>query len=225
MPDMILTITLVSDATFGRGDGIAGEVDAEVQHDRYGFPYLAGRTLKGLLVQECADILAAVPNNETKERERWYTAAAYLFGQPGSTVADSGHLIVGDARLPDDLRKWVQKDVNNNLLSRQDVLESLTALRRQTAMDPETGAPAAHTLRSMRVILRQTQFRADIFFDDSPVDATVRADAQKLLAVCAAALRRAGTGRTRGRGLIETQLLDANGNPLSDSAFFEEVVT
>ena len=60
MTKYILKITLESDAVFGRGDGVAGAIDTEVQHDQNGFPFLNGRTIKGLLVQECADILAAV---------------------------------------------------------------------------------------------------------------------------------------------------------------------
>ena len=224
MPDMILEMKLLSDTTFGRGDGIAGEVDAEVQHDDNGFPFLSGRTLKGLLVQECADILASIPE---EKKQRWEKAAAYLFGQPGSTMDKSGHLIVGDARLPNDLRSLVQMEMHSEnsekKLTRQDVLESLTALRWQTAINPETGVPEAHTLRSMRVVLRGMTFRADVFFDDSPVDAREKDDAEKLLTACVAALRRVGTGRTRGRGLVTTRLLDAKGNLWSVDAFFSEV--
>jgi len=219
MPDMILELRLVSDATLGRGDGIAGEVDAEVQHDQYGFPYLGGRTLKGLLVQECADILAAISD---QERQRWQDAAAYLFGRAGSTTADSGHLIVGDAMLPEGLRQWVRQDIEDRKLGRQDVLESLTAIRWQTAIDSETGVPKAHSLRSMRVVLRETLFRADIFFDESPVDDMLQSDARKLLAACAASLRRIGTGRNRGRGLVKTKLLDGGGKELPVDAFFQE---
>ena len=37
MTRYILKIKLESEAAFGRGDGVAGLVDAEVQHDDYGF--------------------------------------------------------------------------------------------------------------------------------------------------------------------------------------------
>ena len=47
MPSYQLRLTLLSDATFGSGDGVAGLVDAEVQHDYVGLPFLGGRTLKG----------------------------------------------------------------------------------------------------------------------------------------------------------------------------------
>lgn len=38
-----LKFTLLSDTAFGRGDGVAGLVDAEVLHDPYGLPYLGGK--------------------------------------------------------------------------------------------------------------------------------------------------------------------------------------
>ena len=54
MPELMLQITLVSQATFGRGDGVAGLVDIEVLHDEMGLPFLHGRSLKGLLMATCA---------------------------------------------------------------------------------------------------------------------------------------------------------------------------
>lgn len=55
-----LQFDLRSAATFGRGDGVAGLVDEEVEHDGDGLPFLRGRTLKGLLAEECANILYAL---------------------------------------------------------------------------------------------------------------------------------------------------------------------
>jgi hypothetical protein len=65
MTRYILKIKLESEAAFGRGDGVAGLVDAEVQHDDYGFPFLHGRTIKGLLVQECADIRTSLSSGRS----------------------------------------------------------------------------------------------------------------------------------------------------------------
>lgn len=53
-----MKIQLLSDTTFGRGDGVAGLIDQEVEHDADGFPYLRGRTLKGLLSEECDNLIA-----------------------------------------------------------------------------------------------------------------------------------------------------------------------
>ncbi|HBY76367.1 MAG TPA: RAMP superfamily protein, partial [Cyanobacteria bacterium UBA11148] len=102
MSTYTLKIKLLSDATFGRGDGVAGLVDQEVEHDRYGFPYLRGRTLKGLLSEECDNLIAVLP--EDSQRQHWQEIANCLFGIPGSTLETQGKVHVGDACLPSDLR-------------------------------------------------------------------------------------------------------------------------
>ena len=44
-----LHMELLSDATFGRGEGTAGQVDTEVEHDEFGIPYIGGKAVRGLL--------------------------------------------------------------------------------------------------------------------------------------------------------------------------------
>jgi CRISPR/Cas system CSM-associated protein Csm3 (group 7 of RAMP superfamily) len=210
MSTYLLRFELKSDATFGRGDGVAGVVDVEVQHDEWGCPYLGGRSLKGLLVCECAEILTALPE---AIRLRWEKAAQRLFGNPGSTLEDSALLFIGDAQLPGDLRTAIAHDVQRGRIRREEVLESLTALRRQTAMD-ESGVPQEHTLRTMRVILRQTPFEAELRFAEKPTE-----DDLALLAACVKAFRGAGTGRNRGRGRLKAELLDTNHQQITDDCF------
>jgi len=211
-----LILTLESDATFGRGDGVAGLVDAEVEHDRYGMPYLHGRTLKGLLAEECANILFALGDRAS----RWNEAAQRLLGRPGSAIEDKANVHVGNASLPSDLRTAVVADVEDGKHTDTDVLESLTAIRRQTAMD-ETGKPDPGSLRAMRVVLRQTTFEAGLSFAEPPSQ-----DDLVLLAACVMALRRVGTGRNRGRGRVTARLADAQGQDvtLTHFAHFEEVL-
>jgi len=216
METYILSITLESDATFGRGDGVAGLVDAEVEHDGYGMPYLRGRTLKGLLSEECANILFALGECAS----HWYEAAQRLFGRPGSKIADKANMRVGNASLPDGLRAAIVADVDADRYREDDVLESLTAIRRQTAVD-ESGVPDEGSLRAMRVVLRQTAFEARLSFAKPPTQ-----DDLALLSACVLALRRVGTGRNRGRGRVTARLFDAGGEDVTQTHFtrFEEVV-
>ena len=221
-----LKFTLKSDATLGRGDGVAGVVDAEVQHDRYGLPYLGGKTLKGLLGAECAEIMYALEQIGVSDTDldEWRNAAQFLFGRPGSRLEDRSKMRIGNAQLPEDLRdaliaefrpiqdksekqrqrererEWGQQRIAN--------LEALTATRAQTAMDPKSGAPLRRTLRTMRVVLRETSFVARLDFRDNPDDRVLW-----LLAACVKAFHRAGTGRHRGRGRLTAELYDA---PLYD---------
>jgi hypothetical protein len=208
-----LQLTLLSDATFGRGDGLAGLVDAEVEQDTDGMPFLAGRTLKGLLVEECANlfhaltIMAPPPPSALTSLEQ---AAAFLFGKAGSALADDAKMQVGDARLPHGLREAIVADVQAGNLTPIEVLESLTAIRRQSAMTAD-GAPARDSLRSLRVVLHNTSLVAPLSFNHPP-DAVTRI----LLAACIAALRRAGTGRNRGRGRLSARLWKVNGANVKD---------
>ena len=205
-PDLQLHIKLKSDATFGRGEGTPGEVDTEVEYDAFGLPFFGGRALKGALVQECADLLYALGQCEG---DRWWKAAETLFGRPGSTSDTAGALVVGDAQLPERLRQAVASAVTNAGLLPHQVLASLTSVRRQTANDVQTGAPLDKTLRAMRVVLRETDFLANLRFRMQVND-----DCLAFLAACTAALRRLGTGRSRGRGEVECWLTDAEDKPV-----------
>ncbi len=197
---MKLHLKLLSDATFGRGDGVAGLVDEEIEHDPItGLPFLRGRTLKGLLVEECASILFALGARSN----RYETAAKELFGSAGSTLADDGLLQVGAAQLPEEIRQAVDQDVRAKRLTANDVLESLTTIRRQTAVDEASGAPDRGSLRAMRVLLHDTPLVAEL-----SCDRELHADELELLAACVLALRHAGTGRNRGRGRVEAWLID-----------------
>ena len=232
MSTYTLRFVLERDAAFGRGDGVAGVVDAEVQNDEYGCPYLGGRSLKGLLVNECSEIWAALPENV---RSRWDKSAQRLFGNPGSGLDDGASLIIGDAQLPADLRSAIIQDIQSAKMScrndverkqieakmREDVLESITALRHQTSID-ETGVAREHTLRTIRVILRKTPFEAELHFRREPSENDLA-----LLAACIKAFRRAGTTRNRGLGRLRADILDASGQIITEKYFatFREGIT
>lgn len=194
-----IQLTLKSDATFGRGDGVAGLVDEEVEHDIFtGLPYLRGRALKGLLVEECANLLFTLQTHP-KHGELEKTARE-LFGGGGSAEGDAGLLRVGNATFPQPLVEAVQGAVRQNTLDTTDVLESLTTIRRQTAIELE-GAPEEGSLRSMRVLLRETVLTAPLTFAGKVEDKHLQ-----LLSASVLAVRRGGIGRNRGRGRLQARL-------------------
>lgn len=201
MPTYTLEIHLLSDTTFGRGDGVAGLIDQEVEHDQHGFPYLRGRTLKGLLSEECDNLIHAMSHNQS----HWQRVAGELFGKPGSTLDTMGAIHVGDACLPEDLRQAVAHQISQGKLTRSEILDSLTTIRRQTAIHPETGVPDKGSLRSARVVLRDLTFTADLSFEQQPTD-----DQLCLLMIGAKALRHLGSGRNRGRGHVRCRLHGAS---------------
>lgn len=205
-----LSVTLESDATFARGEGTGSEVDTEVEHDSAtGLPFVRGRVLKGLLTEECANILFALVGNSAEPKLQ--QAAGRLFGRAGSTMQDDGLLRVGTARLPADLISAVQAQVEIDKLDPADVLASLTDVRRQTSVDDD-GLPQAGSLRSARVVLRGVAFVAPLSL---PAQDT---DGMALLAACVKAVRRGGLGRNRGRGRL-TLALQKDGRDVTANHF------
>lgn len=202
---MRLRILLRSDTAFGRGDGIAGLIDSEFEHDSStGFPIIKGRTLKGLLVESCADILYALETGQNPAYRDYYRAAAKLFGIPGSTLEDTGCLHIGVAQLAEDLRIHA-----SGRFSRQEIIDGLTVMRRQTSVDAATDKPLDGTLRTTRAVMRGVAFYSHLH-SDQPLDAV---DIE-LIAACAAGLRAAGQNRTRGMGWLAVSLLDTGDGPL-----------
>lgn len=207
-----LKVTLESDTALGRGDGVAGLVNAEVQHDSNGLPYLGGKTLKGLLTASCGEILYAF--KQSNVQGDWDLVAGRLFGRPGSKQKERAILHVGAARLPADLRVAIAEEIADGRLKREEVLSTLTTIRRQTAMDAETGTPQDNTLRTIRVVLRETSFAARLDFLETPAHTDLA-----LLTACVKSVRRIGTNRNRGMGRVSCSLFanEALAHPLSFS--------
>lgn len=204
-----LRIRLLSETTFGRGDGLAGEVDQEVVHDQYGFPFLRGRTLKGVLSEECDGIVAMLPPNQ---HQRWSEALHNLFGSAGSTTTTQARWQYGDATLPEPLRRAVAVQQRNNQLKADEVLASLTATRQQTAIYAESGTPDEGSLRAARVLIRELVFTSHLTTGVHPSD-----DELMILAAGCRALRHIGASRTRGRGHVRCALHDAAGTDITDT--------
>ena len=193
MTPTTIKITLKSAATFGRGSGIPGLVDREIEHDAQGFPFLRGKTLKGLLAESAENVVFALEKISSKTD--WRKAKNDLFGSGGRGMDERGCLHISDAQLPVELRAAAKE------WSKEDVLYSLTGIRRQTSIN-EDGGPDHATLRSMRILLPGVELEAPITFDKD-----LTPQQHYLLTAAVLDLRRAGTGRNRGRGWLQAELL------------------
>ena len=195
MTKVILRLHLLSATTFGRGDGVAGLVDGEIEHTpEEGFPFLRGRALKGLLREAAEDVAFALgwPDNDARLQ--------FLFGKEGSGLDTSGKLHVSDAHLPSNLRALLRQGIKDQELTKDEVFAALTGIRRQTAMNVY-GGPQRASLRAMRVVLRKVVLEAELTFTKEP-----EPQQWALLAGAVLALRAAGTGRNRGRGRVQATL-------------------
>ncbi len=189
-----LQVELLSEAAFSRGEGTAGMVEMEVEHDPWGVPFVGGRTLRGLLRDSWLSMARHFP--ELKE------AALRVLGR-SRTLDERCCLRIGDALLPSALRRAARRAVerDDNPLSAHTILEGLTAVRHQTAEERISGAPAETTLRSCRVMLRGLEFHARLHWLEAP-----RAEDLQVLALCALATRHGGLARNRGRGHLRLTL-------------------
>lgn len=192
-----LQIELLSDTTFGRGEGTAGEVDVEVEHDKDGLPFIGGKVIHGLFRETWLSMQSAFQKNLEQ-------AARQVLG-PEADLKETAILRIGDALLPADVQQWVRYAVHRekDRLRPEQILHSLTDIRRQTAQSRMTGAPEATTLRASRVVLRQTSFQAPLTWRQDP-----NADHLQVLALCALGTRHGGLGRNRGRGFLKVSLAD-----------------
>jgi len=211
MTPVKIKLTLKSASTFGCGDGVAGWVDHEIEHDEKGFPFLRGKTLKGLLAESAENVAFALENDYGTLP--WHTAKHALFGTGGAGLKERGILHIEDAKLPEALRAEVIKEN----WKKEDVLYSLTGIRRQTSIN-EHGAPDHATLRSMRVLLPGVTLEAKISFDREPSDMELQ-----LLTATVLDFRHAGTGRNRGRGWLNAELDDAQVTQKLFTAFGEAI--
>ncbi len=197
MPTRKLVIELLSETTFGHGQPTAGQVDIEVQFDRYGCPYIGGKRIHGLLL-DCWLTMGEQAPLELHE------AAAEMLGEPGMLLSRP-LLRTSRARLSGDIRMAVKAAVTrkNNPVSVNAVKEAFSTIRVQTAEDRQSGAPAEGTLRFRRALRKGLKFEADITLSSK---AARPDDCWKCLALCCLALRRGGTARTRGAGKLRCTL-------------------
>lgn len=202
-----LRIKLLSGTCFSSGQGFVAEVDTDIEQESVGLPVIRGRTIKGLLVEECALILKVL------SEESWHHSAERLFGQPGQ--ATSAILRINDAYLPTGLRTATKRAVNrpDNPLSKQDIMHSVTDIRYQTKINLETGAPQEHSLRATRLALRDLVFYSRLFLPDNVSDAE-----KAVLAACALSVRRGGLNRNRGWGRLQMRIVEDDRDVTTDWA-------
>jgi hypothetical protein len=194
-----LQIELLSDATFGRGEGTAGVVDMEVEHDDLGMPFIGGKTVRGLLRDSWLSMCQHFPQDLAEAADR-------VLGRSQATH-ESCRLRIGDAVLPQPIQALIRSALEERRLTPEAILGGFTAIRHQTAEDRETGAPETTTLRASRVVLRGFRFESPLHWLEGyePTATDVR-----LLALCALATRHGGLLRNRGRGHL---CVTINGEP------------
>lgn len=183
-----LVIELLSDTTFGRGEGTPGMVDVEVEHDIYGLPMLGGKALRGLLRDSWLSMQEHFPE--------LHSAGRRVLG-PHGDLEETAILRIGDGMIEESARAFfiAATEREPHPLAPEAILAALTEIRSQTSEERASGAPARTTLRSSRIVVRGLNLVAPLSWLQPP-------DPQdcECLALAAIATRHGGLGRNRGRG-------------------------
>lgn len=178
-----IKIILKSDLCAASGDGLSSVIDTDVSYDKYGFPVIGARRLKGCL-RDAAKLIGADKIDE-------------IFGTSGSDR--SGSLKISDAHIKgyDELK---QEAVSSGL-NAEEVISLFTYTRASTAIEDDTAKD--NSLRFTRVVKHfspltdnttETEFEADVEIDEQY--------AAEFSDICKA-LRNIGYKRNRGCGAVK----------------------
>jgi len=201
-----LTIETKSYLLASSGEGSA-LIDSEIILNKYGFPILPARRIKGLLKESIQEVLEITNHTDPN------SVIIDLFGVSGSRMP-SGKLrfnnlnIIGWENISEKINEAI--NINKFAFSSQQIKQYYTTEIQQTALD-EKGIAKNHSLRTYRVLNPGYTFQGIINLSNSLDNSTL-----EILTLGALNLRFAGTRRNRGFGRIKCILqyipLEVNSN-------------
>lgn len=183
MIDATIQIDMLSEWLIGGERDRSSGADVAQLRDRFGLPYIPGRSLRGLL-RDASQTLAMAPDlNHRATHQK-------LFGKEGVP----GLLRVGNAYLPEEVRQACQAD---HTLEARDFVTLIAA----TAIDNKTGAAKDHSLRFTEAAIPGLQFESKVALPEEYLNA---------LATICALVRCLGANRYRGLGRCHMQIRHEN---------------
>lgn len=183
-------ITLKSDLCVACGDGFSLSIDTDICADKYGFPFIPSRRLKGCL-REAAKYTGCHNINK-------------IFGVSGDV--STGSLRVKDARLEDFQSLEAQAIAKS--CSAEQVLTLFTSVKASTPIEDDVAKE--NSLRFTRVVNHFSPFdESELRFVSEITYA--KDDEDDIIRICKA-LRNIGYKRTRGYGSVKCDFKPADTN-------------
>ena len=181
-----LNIELFSGTSFASSDGQSVLLDTELLHDPdTGLPFISGKGIHGLLRDAWLSMREHFPELES--------AAMRILGDENKQ--ESGVVHISNAFPP--VVNSVSEAIKKGRLQTAQVLNSLTEVRVQTAIDRQTASAKENSLRSSRVLLREVPLIAKLTWFETPNEFDL-----KVFRMCTSAIRNIGLKRNRGRGAV-----------------------
>lgn len=182
-----IEITLKSDLCTASGDGFSSVIDTDVSYDRYGFPVIGGRRLKGCLKQ----VAEYIDSPYIKE----------IFGETGKSF--SGSLRISNAVIKD--YEKLKKEAVISGIDCKKVISFFTYTRSSTAIENDTAKD--NSLRITRVIKHYSPLYENeelTFFADVEIADKYK---EEFADICKA-LRNIGYKRNRGYGAVKCRFIE-----------------
>ncbi len=177
-----LEITLKSDLCAASGDGFSSVIDTDVSYDKYGFPVIGGRRLKGCLKQAAK----LIGSGQIEQ----------IFGERGK--GSPGALKISDAVIEN--YEFLQKEAKAQKMNAEQIISLFTYTRASTAIENDTAKK--NSLRFTRAVRHYSPFAGQ---EELKFVAEVElnpAYAEEFSDICKA-LRNIGYKRNRGFGAVE----------------------
>lgn len=174
-------ITLRSDLCAAGGDGFSSVIDTDVSYDKYGFPVIGARRLKGCL-RDAAKLIGMGSVDE-------------IFGTAGSDK--NGSLKISDAHIKG--YEELKREAVSSGLNAEEVISLFSYTRAATQIENDTAMD--NSLRFTRVVKHYSPLTNDetVFEAEADIDEKYKDD---LSDICRA-LRNIGYKRNMGYGAVK----------------------
>ncbi len=192
--DIRYKVTLHSAWHCGSGDSKGADLDALVIKDKYGLPYIPGKTMKGLIRNGFDEINQALGGQIDPQISRG------IFGLEGG-VDDTKH-VCGECFFTN---ANLQEPLYGELVRQPLLATHLYKKVASTAIDAESGVAVDHSLRTMEVTI-PLELEGEII--------NVNERNFSFLKDAMAMVKRLGVGRNRGLGRCTLELIGTKGGEL-----------
>ena len=196
MEKYTLKIKLLSDTIFSGGESIVSISDIDELYDEYKIPYYKGKSIKGNIRESAGLIVKNQKAFNEKKSDENREIVRTLFGKIFDNTNEKkesymddqtqGILKFENASLEDDIKENLKYLVDNDIISKEEVINSLT---------------------DIRVLNKDIIFTSNIYSERELTE-----DELALLVCAVKTTRHLGTLRSRGKGNVECTLIPEKGS-------------
>ena len=225
MAEIKVAIEILSPIHLGSGQADVN-IDSDVIHDEYGFPYFPAKRFKGLLYESALEVQEMLELSEMSFDSSIIEDIFHHYSSNKGKVSDMQLVVPNFYLFPQEeyqqfCQEWQYfQTAYGNLFRPYDVLETYTSLRYQTQLENgvAVAGSAARSLHNMRVLNSGLTFIGTLELIN---------DTEKHLNFIALAIRNlhsAGLKRNRGFGRISCSILSVEGN-LNENTLIENALS